>query len=347
MRRLVASMCSIVALAACSGSDSGDEAADADPVSSAADADAAIVGEIERLDRRWAEYVGHRSRMATGELGDEPSVACDETSDCPLGFDVDGWYYVLDEVDVDSSVVGEMVAELGDGSTAHVVVGAEPAVYLARVDGDRRELLVADAPSVATTRDRTLELRADRCSIVDVVPRSVETMRGPRDCDDASVRWLVGVDPDRWAVDDPFATSDPRIWRAEPIDSAAGEITGPNGALLGPFDDPVARLDAALERQCGGFAGGRCRVGYAIDEQTPDRIAATIVRQNVAEGSDVAYETTYVRAVFDRLAGGAWWSTETGPNAIHRNGVGAEGFADAEARFDRCCDVTAGTLAAP
>ena len=145
-RRALAAVVVAIVVAGCSSGGSPDRGvSDGSPPSTVDRPD-----EMAQPDAAWDDSVAHRDRMATGDLTDRSAESCDDadgTADCPLSLSVDGWSCVVAEPVDDRSLIGEQIATLDDGSAAHVLDGAEPAIYLVRVSSDGPELLVAAACS--------------------------------------------------------------------------------------------------------------------------------------------------------------------------------------------------------
>jgi hypothetical protein len=223
---------------------------------------------------------------------------------------------------------------------------------------DGRDLLVShDLPSGTTLKQRAVELRADRCSILDVV--AVATMTNAA-CETSVVSWHVGSTSLPWEVDDPYDLSQTQVNRTEPTDVAMAEVAAglasgvdhetlrrDRSSTAGPYRDARQLLDSMLSRDCIDSDEGSCRAGYSIDDETADHVAATFVSQRATPDSQSRIETFYLEAKLEEFAGAGWWQTESGPHAVHQNGAGAEGYADADARFASCCDKIIGDLRPP
>lgn len=317
-------------------------------------------GERVRLDEQWERYDEQRNRFAVEQYSLEtPDWQCDDNASCALGYIVGESFYEAQGVALsDELAVRGPVATLEGDANAHVLVGAEPAIYLILESPDGRDLLMShDLPSGTTSKERAVELREDRCSILDVV--AVATMANAA-CETSVVSWHVGSASLPWEVDDPYGLSQTQVNRTEPTDVAMAEVAaglasgvdhetlrGDRSSTAGPYPDARQLLDSMLSQYCIGSDEGACRAGYSIDDETAGRATVTMVGQRTTPGPEPKIETFYLAATLEEFAGAGWWQTETGPHAVHQNGTGAEGYADAEARFASCCDKVTGDLRPP
>ena len=312
------------------------------------------------LDEQWERYDAQRNRFALEQYPLEtPDWQCDDNASCALGYIVGGSFYEVQGVALsDELAVRGPVATLEGDASAYVLVGAEPAIYLILESPDGRDLLVSsDLPSGTTSKQRAVELREDRCSILDVV--AVATTANAA-CETSVVSWHVGSASLPWEVDDPYDLSQTQVSRTEPTDVAMAEVVaalasgvdhatlrGDRSSTAGPYRDARRLLDTMLSQYCIGADEGACRAGYSIDDERAGHVAATFVWQRTTPGPESRIETFYLSATLEEFAGAGWWQTEVGPHAVHQNGAGADGYADAGARFASCCDKVTGDLRPP
>ena len=345
------------ALSADNPADTLGSASEPETTGSASDPDPETV----KLDEQWEQYDEQRNLFAADRYPLEtPDSQCDDTGDCALGYIIGASFYGVQGVTLsDELAASGPVATLDDGSSALMLVGAEPAIYLILESPEGRDLLVShDLPFNTTSKQRAVELRDDRCSIVDVID---DDSIANADCQTNVVSWYVGSVPLPSTVDDPYQLSQTQVNRTEPTEAALAEIAAAlasgvdyetlrgdrSSTAAGPYRNAQDLLDDTMPQYCSDSDDGTCRAGYSIDEETADRATVTIVFQRSTPGSESRFETFYLYATLEQLAGAGWWWTEAGPIAVHQNGTGADGFADAEARFESCCDKITGDLQPP